>query len=251
MAHRVAQLLERAENAESAEDREASCRECTDLVLRLWAMRLDWPDGGPFVHIMPALQRIAEAFDAPKYSWHVQHPKDSWSETLFSLDNIARRESRICVCALAAEFSIEAAHEARQWLEQHGEDFPEEERQILENFIEWVEHVYADDFHLDKTPLPNFGALPPKERTVNIRKTLAILATERKKLIANTVSSEQPLETLAPNAIHGFIKEDEEREAEHFAEIYATEEDDLDENVEDEPGDSADESGDRYRIEGL
>ena len=43
MAHRIAELMERAEQAQTDEDREAARRDCTNVIIRLWEHRGKFP----------------------------------------------------------------------------------------------------------------------------------------------------------------------------------------------------------------
>lgn len=60
MAHRVAELMKRAENAPNTESKEVAERECQDLITRLWDMRDNWPSGGPLRDILPTLHQLLD-----------------------------------------------------------------------------------------------------------------------------------------------------------------------------------------------
>src|SRR4051812_43936360 len=58
MAHRIAELMERAEQAEDKDDREEARRECADLILGVWSRRSGWPYGQPLVNIASTIKGL-------------------------------------------------------------------------------------------------------------------------------------------------------------------------------------------------
>jgi chorismate-pyruvate lyase len=65
MAHRVAELIERAEHTQAETDKEAAKNECTDLILKLWERRYNWPHGQPLAEIAEFLEKFASESVSP------------------------------------------------------------------------------------------------------------------------------------------------------------------------------------------
>lgn len=60
MAHRVAELMQRAEAATDPTVKEAAEQESQDLIIRLWEMRDFWPRGGPLAPLLPTLHQLLD-----------------------------------------------------------------------------------------------------------------------------------------------------------------------------------------------
>ena len=58
ISHRVAELIERAEQATTDADRELARRECADLIIRLWEHRSERSYARPLAHIREFLEKF-------------------------------------------------------------------------------------------------------------------------------------------------------------------------------------------------
>jgi hypothetical protein len=184
MSHRIAELMERAENTVDAVEREAIRRQCSDLIIRLWERRAHWPYGQPLAGVAELLKRLVS--DERSYPGQDRREIDidprSWIGVLPLLRKLQDREEEICFNAAIAEVDLKAE---RDWLTQHGTELSEEERKITEKLISLRERLEQPYFELDKTRVPNFGSLEPTKRTQLAQKALKQINEERKKLLAS------------------------------------------------------------------
>lgn len=98
MAHRVAELMRRAESAINPADKETAERECQDLVMRLWEMREQWPSGGPLHRIIPTLHQLLE--ESPYIVRWAGAPNASEAEGLITKLLRGQRQELRQLCAL-------------------------------------------------------------------------------------------------------------------------------------------------------
>ena len=68
MAHRLAELLDEAATGSTRPRRETAAAQATDLILRLWQQRRDWPSGWPPGDWSRLLERLQELEASP--AWH-------------------------------------------------------------------------------------------------------------------------------------------------------------------------------------
>lgn len=194
MAHRFAELTERAETAETAEQRENLRRECTDLVFRLWERRSHETYSQPLIGIAAFLKNIREKDDAGGSNviitgYKIPVTADSWIETLPHLRDIGKREQDVCYYAALADLDLSAESEL---LAENADALPGEERETLENLIEARKQLEGENFWLDGTPAPCFASLPPSERARIVNGVLNKFVAERKELFGSVTSEKQP-----------------------------------------------------------
>lgn len=194
MAHRFAELAERAENAASDEDRETLRRECADLVFRLWERRSREIYRQPLTGIAAFLKNIREKDDAGGINLIIAGYKtpvtaDSWGETLPHLRGIGERERRVCYYAALADLDLTTEREIST---ENADALPDEEREMIENLLEARKQLEGENFWLDRTPAPRFASLPPAERTRLVNEALEKLAAERRELFGSVTSEKQP-----------------------------------------------------------
>lgn len=181
MAHRIAELMQRAEQVEDESEREEARRECADLILRVWSRRSGWPYGQPLARIASALKDLAA--ERSRYSRRLQEPEErSWSGVFPLLEDIHRSEQWIYRDAALASILIEDLEEAKSWLEEHGEHMPEEEADTLGRIVEMAERTRSEYFSLGNTSAPHFGTLSEEERTQLVKEALDELDAERLRL---------------------------------------------------------------------
>jgi hypothetical protein len=221
MAHRVAELMDLAENAPSEEERKTARNECSDLILKLWEKRMEWPHAGPLKWVLPALRKLTRE-PPTSHGWGWNEPKldGSWAGLLPRMKQLQAHESTICLFACFADIPKEATDNARQWLDEMVQELSEEERDTLQLLVDWSDSVHAEDFALDGEKISNFGSLPPEERTKHIQAALKRVANDRAELVQKATSRDQPLQTLDPNPMHGNISSREELHGEYFDRLY-------------------------------
>jgi hypothetical protein len=136
MAHRLAELMEAAEHGRTRADREAAAQQASDLILRLWRHRHQWPRGWPPGELGTLFERLHELETTPAWqrrrrSSHDEQP--SWASALTELDRLGAAEQHIVMSA--ALVSMDAA-EVQAWLNSStaaGED---------DEILEQVERTY-------------------------------------------------------------------------------------------------------------
>lgn len=124
MAHRLAELLDRAENERSAKAREAAAVAASDLVLRIWRHRSAWPRGWPPKSSVAALR----ALDPPPY----ERPQPSGSPWLDALPNLDRIQSRERTAWLHLGLADLPFDDEERWLDDGDVEMTQRERAVLE-----------------------------------------------------------------------------------------------------------------------
>lgn len=123
MAHRLAELMERADAAMEDADREVARKGATDLVLQLWNHRSSWPHGWP-----PEASAAIAGISRPSR----RVPKDAtgspWLDSLAELEILQSRERRTWVDLGLLDFDVES--ERRAVGELTGADADEERRAV-------------------------------------------------------------------------------------------------------------------------
>ena len=221
MAHRVAELMDQAENAPSEDERQAAQNECSDLILKLWEKRIVWPHGGPLKFVLPALRKLTLEPPSPHgWGWNEPRADGSWARLLPQIKHLQARESRVCLFACFADIPKEANEHAREWLSEMGEELSDEERSTMEWLMEWTDRVHAEDFELDGERIPFFGSLSPEERTRHIHAAMGRINKARTELMQNAASRNEQLQMIDPNPMHGNIDSREELHGEYFDQLY-------------------------------
>lgn len=179
ISHRVAELIERAEQATTDADRELARRECADLIIRLWEHRSERSYARPLAHIRGFLEKFT--LERSSYqSRSAQAKEHTWLDVLPHIEQLAERERLIYRDAAIAGVSIE---QEREWLEEHKDDLSDDEQQVTKIIIELYDGLRNEYYRLDDTPIPNFAGLSPKERTTQAIIALDQINRERQSLI--------------------------------------------------------------------
>ena len=183
MAHRVAELMNRAENVLSEEAKEQARRDCTDLILRLWERRDGWPTGQPLAKVASFLRVFAT--EQPRREHNVSDaPQGSWLEALPKLLHIHEREEAIFRDAALAELDSDTLASEKAWLEAHGEDLSEDERDSITTLINSQSYTDSQYYRLDGKSVPHFASLPTNQRTQLVQEALASLEEERSRVLS-------------------------------------------------------------------
>jgi chorismate mutase len=130
MAHRLAELMDAAAHGRTRADREAAAQQSSDLILRLWQHRHEWPKGWPPGELGTLLERLHELETTPAWQRRWRSPHDaqpSWDSALTELDTLAATERQIAISAALASMDAE---EVDSWL--HASRAAGEEEELLE-----------------------------------------------------------------------------------------------------------------------
>ena len=134
MAHRLAELMQRAEHARTKAARDNAGQDCESLILRLWERRSSWPEGWPPPSAATALERLASAEQGPDefgFTRHraVDNGDRTWLGTLPLIADINRSELDTWRDAALLEMDDS---EINDWLNQQAERLSDEERTTFE-----------------------------------------------------------------------------------------------------------------------
>jgi hypothetical protein len=180
LAHRIAELMERAEQGQAEVEREAAKRECAELILRVWERRRLWQRGFPLDNLSAFIEIISS--ESPQSQCEIEGaPRGSWLDALSRLRKLREREDLIVLDATIADLNLE---QERQWLSEHSGELSEEERQTIIWTITQQDRLNESNFKLDGKDASNFGLLPPTERAQIALEALIQLQLQRQALLA-------------------------------------------------------------------
>lgn len=129
MAHRVAELIDRAEAAASDYEREEAKKECSDLILNLWQKRNVWPNGGPFSTLYPTFKRL---FQPPsEYRHFFEEPDTEETGLVSKLMGLHQREMELFVTLPNVAASSAIVQASRETLTGYNDMLSDEERELL------------------------------------------------------------------------------------------------------------------------
>jgi hypothetical protein len=173
MAHRVAELIDGANRAQSNSARSRAAGNATDLILRLWAQRSNWPQGWP----PETAVKILTALEPKPFRTEGPHSGSPWLDRIAQLDDVHARDRRTWFGTSLFDFDFEAEGRA---LEGDSGDLRDEEREVLERLQrerEWASRELFD------------GGVPQstEQRASVVRRKLAALKSERERLIAEVI----------------------------------------------------------------
>lgn len=149
MAHRVAELMAKADITEDALERMGVQRECEALIYRLWEQRANWPYGGPLEGILPTLRRMLGPSDK-YYGWH--HAPLDEAGIVGKLIQLHSHELHLVEKLAALKVSPELADISEAWLHEYADDLSERESDVLKVMIRIVRRKPAsseDEVELD------------------------------------------------------------------------------------------------------
>lgn len=160
MSHRIAELMERSEQAVAAEEKEAARRECSDLILQVWARRKYWPQGQPLNDLSRFINSLTPDSHPASHKESVP-PELNWVEALPLLRNLQEREDEVVLNTAIADLELE---QDQEWLENHPNELSEEERQTITWLVNKKESLNSTYFKVDGQDAPNFTSMAPSER---------------------------------------------------------------------------------------
>lgn len=177
MAHRVAELIERAEKTKSTAVAEAAKKEATKVILDLWQHRSHWPEGWPPV----SAAAFAERFAAPQSRPDVPEPTGSaWLDRLGRFDAIADEEERLWRDAALLDLD-----ENQPFDEILVQEADEEERAIISVAAEQAGRARSDLVRLFRHDAVLLGNRT--ERGHAVARRLEELATKRAELVQQVI----------------------------------------------------------------
>lgn len=151
MAHRIAELMDRADRSQTAEEREVAERECTDLIMRLWAQRASRTHARPLAEIAAFLEQLVSLDQPQHFNRRSDETETTWLGILPRLTYLQRREEEVCKAAALAGVSLKQDEE---WLQEHPGDLSEDEKNTIERLVRWREFLGEEYFgHKDPTVL--------------------------------------------------------------------------------------------------
>jgi hypothetical protein len=179
MSHRIAELMERVDQANSEPEREAAKRECTEVILRVWDKRRHWPQGQPLADLSAFLNTLSSEPHPMQYT--KSEPSTlSWVEVLPLIRNLAEHEDQIVLDAAIADLDLD---QDRRWLEEHPDELSEEERRTITWLITQQERMGSQYYKLDDKDAPGFASLTCKERTQLVFEALDKISQKRQKIL--------------------------------------------------------------------
>ena len=178
MAHRIAELMERAEQAEDENSREQARRECADLILRVWSRRAGWPYGQPLAKVASNLKGLAAEPDT--YSKPLDEPEErSWASLSPLLNQLLDRERQLYRDITVAGVSPE---EPKSLLEEHEEDMLEEEIDSFKSLMLMIDRLRNERSGPGGMSASSLSELPEEERNKRVLEALEELDAERQRL---------------------------------------------------------------------
>jgi hypothetical protein len=190
MAHRVAELMQQAEQAETQVEKESAKKECSELILRIWERRASLPYGRPLAEVAEFLKKFTS--NRPRFDRQRTEPDaKTWDSILPILEALQVREDNVCRDAAIADLSVEAIEKEREWLTEHPEDLSTEESDTIEWLVERYDQLSGNNYRLDLIPAANFASLSAQERTKLVHEALSTIETKRKDLLMSIESHDE------------------------------------------------------------
>jgi len=174
MAFRIAELIKASESVDG-EERESACAECTELILRLWSMRDDWPDGPPMGRILSLLEDLD---NQGRHRWTRGEPKDL--QGLFRrLDDLGKEERDRVLDALVSRMDLTLESE---WISEQGNHLSEEETKLYAR-LKSRQDGLRRNIILDDDEKPNLMEIDDAEMVEWLRGALEAVAGKRQAAI--------------------------------------------------------------------
>jgi hypothetical protein len=135
MAHRIAELMQRAEATSDPQAKEITERECQDLIVRLWDMRGRWPSGGPLRGVLPTLHQLLDEIPFT-IRWAGKPDEPSVGGLITKLLRTQRKELRQLCLLVKAKIPAHTVTELQQLLDENYDDLSEDEVALITLIIE-------------------------------------------------------------------------------------------------------------------
>jgi hypothetical protein len=138
MALRIAELIQNIEAAPDAIVREDAARACTDLVLRVWEARSNWPQGWPPESAAQVVASLEERAPWERAILPEREDDLSWLTTLPAAFSSLEEEKELWRLIALADTD---PSDIRAWLEQPGARFGQAEKRQLESISDTAERA--------------------------------------------------------------------------------------------------------------
>ncbi|MEM9996132.1 MAG: hypothetical protein AAF809_00400 [Bacteroidota bacterium] len=184
MAHWIAELMERAESAETPEARERAQEACARAIQTLWAQRQHWPYGAPLQRVAESLSALAEAPE--RFEQDRPTPEAGWGGAVDLIDRLGHQEWEIVRQAAIAEIDLS---EERKTLETAPESLDEKEREIIETLSQLQDRQNETYFMLGPLRADGFGDLNAEEKTERVRQALSDVAEQREQAFTQAAAT--------------------------------------------------------------
>ena len=181
MAHRIAEMMHRAETARKTADRESARAACADLILRLWEKRACLPTDAPLASFADFLENFVKEPNAWDWRSEISDKPRTWAEALPELRLLLEREMSLWrEAALAAQ----PHGKAKELLDDLGSQCEPEETRILRSLAGAAKHMEK----LRAQMIGDMLGTPPAPRTraeqeQTFRDAIARLAQQRETLL--------------------------------------------------------------------
>ncbi len=187
MSHRIAELIERAESADTEEEKETAKQECTELILKVWKRRKYWPNGQPLGELSRFLHSVAPEPYSARNDEAVE--EKSWVSALSVIRKLHKYEDQIVLDSAIADLDLT---DDKEWVEQHPDEITDEEHRTISWLIKRQEELRGQYYKLGREEAPNFGGLSSTERAKLALAVLDKINIERRKIfdeITNALGS--------------------------------------------------------------
>lgn len=179
MAYRVAELMDRAKHAKTKAKKEAAEKDCTEVIISLWAHREKWPHRRPLSELIEVVEQFAN-WSRPNNISVDQAKRSTWLGILPFIISLQENEREWCRRAAIAEFPIE---KELKRLKEAPDDFSEDERKLVETIAELRGDLDNALLSTVELKIKGFAALPGRKRTELVLSELASLNSQRVKLL--------------------------------------------------------------------
>ena len=187
MAHRIAELMQRAKTAPKGKRRETAKAECAEAILQLWLNRAHLPAGAPLAPFADFLERFMK--EADHYpSLEIKHQPKTWTQALPRILSLLDRELLLWRDAALAEQPLDAAQQAVQSV---GQELDSEEARVLQLLADARNRaqmaLIASGQAVDRS-----GVLTPAKRNRAFVKAMKKLNQDRAVLLAAVMQNQRP-----------------------------------------------------------
>ena len=195
MAHYVAELIIKAEQAHSVEEKKAAERECYEVILKLWANRKDLPEHlQPLASLKPALSILAalhqEEFNEKDIFWGRTRYKqidDPWGRFIRDMQEIFKNIFDVC---LNSSLTQDLIDKEKSWLDEHANLLSEDEKDALQSLnIDLQFNRHIRNFQIYDPEEVSFRDKSPAERKLYILNSIESLIDGQKEKLSQLRSS--------------------------------------------------------------
>ena len=195
MAHYVAELIIKAEQAQSVEEKKAAEQECYEVILKIWANRKDLPEHlQPLASLKPALSVLAalhqEEFNEEDIFWGRARYKqidDPWGRFIRDMQEIFESIFNVC---LNSSLTQDLIDKEKSWLDEHANLLSEDEKDALQSLNLYLQlNRCIRNFQVYDPEEVSFKDKSPAERKLYILNSIESLIDGQKEKLSQLKSS--------------------------------------------------------------